>query len=181
MITHTENNVKSKIFTEYAIAVIAKPTVPLPFNKDAIASPSFLSIPHNLAPTYPPNVLPIMPKLTSRTTSHTEFSNACPLNFVPIIVNNNGAKKPKVIELISNNVKGQEIGISPFTSTCHIQVEVVQLIQEKCWIIKAFLCKWIVLKVVARKKGLDVVFDGRLAVENIIVNVLSKLLNSGLS
>ena len=55
--TQTENNVMSKIPVEYAKAVIAKPTVPLPFNKVAIAKPCFYGNLQMRVPIYPPKVL----------------------------------------------------------------------------------------------------------------------------
>src|SRR5919197_3571725 len=57
ILTATEYNVISSIPTENARAVIANPTVPLPFSSDARARLSMLLNLKILAPRYPPTVL----------------------------------------------------------------------------------------------------------------------------
>jgi hypothetical protein len=57
ILTATEYKVMSSIPTEKARAVIANPTVPLPFSNDARARLSILLNLNTLVPRYPPRVL----------------------------------------------------------------------------------------------------------------------------
>ena len=81
----------------YATAVIAKPTVPLPFNNVDIANPSMLENLEIFVPKNPPIVLPNMPNIINKIRNGMKFSKDCALNFIPIIAKNSGAIKPKVI------------------------------------------------------------------------------------
>jgi hypothetical protein len=97
MLTATEYNVISSIPIEKASAVIANPTVPLPLSRDDRARLSILLYLKILAPKYPPTVLVAIAAGTIIIRYGIKLAKDGPLNFMPIIAKNRGAKKPKVI------------------------------------------------------------------------------------